>query len=75
MPPFPRWNWIRGLPQLKHKDPSILKKPEPHYVMSNGKKAHFVDAMGGGKNRARNRSKTFPGIAKAMAEQWGKVVL
>lgn len=21
--------------------------------------------------RAKNRSKTFPGIAKAMAEQWG----
>lgn len=25
----------------------------------------------GGKDRARERSKTFPGIAKAMAEQWG----
>lgn len=24
----------------------------------------------GGKNRQKNRSKTFPGIAKAMAEQW-----
>ena len=23
------------------------------------------------KNRAKERSKTFPGIAKAMAEQWG----
>lgn len=26
----------------------------------------------GGKNRQKNRSKTFPGIARAMAEQWGK---
>ena len=25
----------------------------------------------GGKNRAKERSKTFPGIAAAMAEQWG----
>lgn len=25
----------------------------------------------GGKDRQRNRAKTFPGIAKAMAEQWG----
>lgn len=25
----------------------------------------------GGKERQKNRSKTFPGIAKAMAEQWG----
>ncbi len=24
-----------------------------------------------GKNRSKERSKTFPGIAKAMAEQWG----
>lgn len=23
--------------------------------------------------RAKNRAKTFPGIAKAMAEQWGKL--
>ncbi len=65
--------WIKGLPLLKHPNPSTLKKPEPIYVMSNGKKAHFVDAMGGGKNRAKNRSKTFPGIAKAMAEQWGAI--
>lgn len=27
--------------------------------------------MKGGKERQKNRSKTFPGIAKAMAEQWG----
>lgn len=25
----------------------------------------------GGKDRQKNRAKTFPGIAKAMAEQWG----
>ena len=25
----------------------------------------------GGKDRAKNRSKTFHGIAQAMAEQWG----
>ena len=28
--------------------------------------------MKGGKERQKNRSKTFPGIARAMAEQWGK---
>lgn len=27
--------------------------------------------MKGGKERQKNRSKTFPGIARAMAEQWG----
>lgn len=29
----------------------------------------------GGKDRQKNRAKTFPGIAKAMAEQWGKILL
>ena len=28
----------------------------------------------GGKDRARQRSKTFPGIATAMAEQWSKII-
>ena len=27
----------------------------------------------GGKDRQKNRSKTFDGIAKAMAEQWGVI--
>lgn len=26
-------------------------------------------------DRAKTRSKTFPGIAKAMAEQWGDYIL
>ena len=30
---------------------------------------------GRGKERQKNRSKTFPGIAKAMAEQWGDYLL
>lgn len=67
--------WIKGLPNLKHKNPKTLKIPEPLYVMSNGKKAHFTDAAKGGKNRAKERSKTFPGIAKAMVEQWSKYIL
>lgn len=29
--------------------------------------------MKGGKDRQKNRSKTFPGIAKAMAEQWASL--
>ena len=31
--------------------------------------------MTGGKDRQKNRAKTFPGVAKAMAEQWGDVRL
>lgn len=29
--------------------------------------------MKGGKDRQKNRAKTFPGLAKAMAEQWGGI--
>jgi hypothetical protein len=40
-----------------------------------GKKINWCEGMrgikGGQAERAKARSKTFPGIAKAMAEQWG----
>lgn len=42
---------------------------------SKGKHIGWCEGMrgikGGQKERAKARSKTFPGIAKAMAEQWG----
>lgn len=66
--------WIKGLPNLEHPEAKTLEKPAAVYVNKKGKRINFVDAMGSGKNRAKNRSKTFPGIAKAMAEQWGKFV-
>lgn len=54
--------WLKGLPPLQ---PSRIV--EPH--------ANCHDAgtwfMKGGKERQKNRSKTFPGIARAMADQWG----
>lgn len=54
--------WEKGVEPLK---PTNIVKPE----------ANCHDAgtwfMKGGKDRQKNRSKTFPGIAKAMAEQWG----
>ena len=69
--------WLKGLPPLlKTID---LPKPEPMYIChgekSNGKRIHWCEGMrnirGGQAERAKARSKTFPGIAKAMAEQWG----
>ena len=42
---------------------------------TKGKPIGWCEGMrnikGGQKERAKARSKTFPGIAKAMAEQWG----
>ncbi len=50
--------WLKGLPLLK-----------PTNIV-NGREAR-VWRMPPGPDRARQRSKTYPGIAAAMAEQWG----
>lgn len=75
--------WLKGLPPLWHTDQDGLfgeKKtcigpPPPVYIQQGGKKKgkarHFCDSLAGNKKRAEIRSKTFPGIARAMAEQWG----
>jgi len=65
--------WIKGLPNLK--PTNIVEVCDFRtYDCKNGKKAVFSDWINkGGKDRQKNRSKTFPGIAKAMAEQWGKI--
>lgn len=74
------WLWLKNLPPLKHLKSTDLfdmgthvDKPEPTYIDISGKKRYFVDAMKGGKERQKNRAKTFPGIARAMAEQWGNL--
>jgi hypothetical protein len=54
--------WLKGLPLL---EPTKIVKP-----MQSCHDAHTWYSKGG-KDRQRNRSKTFPGIAKAMATQWG----
>lgn len=62
--------WLKGLPPLK---PTNIVTPERTWCPSgsysqkhdNKHKGMFTT------DRAKNRSKTFPGIAQAMAEQWG----
>lgn len=53
--------WLKGLPPLKPTD--VMEERESTKVPGNW-------FNHGGKDRQRNRAKTFPGIAKAMAEQW-----
>ena len=53
--------WLRGLPELI---PTEIVSPEC------GCHEAGTWFMKGGKDRQRNRAKTFPGIARAMAEQW-----
>lgn len=71
--------WLKNLPLLIHVEVNTLfekkthiDKPEPIYVSeTTGKNVHWQEAMAGGKNRAKNRSKFWQGIADAMAAQWG----
>lgn len=63
--------WLKGLPKLQ---PTNIVEPKlVSYVCKNGKKVTFSEYMVKGfenGNRAKHRSKTFPGIAHAMATQW-----
>lgn len=71
--------WLKNLPLLIHIEHETLfekrthiDKPEPVYVCEKtGKNVHWEEAMGGGKDRAKNRAKFWLGIADAMATQWG----
>ena len=61
--------WLKGLPPL---EPTDLVEPERTWCPSGSYSGKHAEKHRGmfTKDRARNRSKTFPGIAKAMAEQW-----
>lgn len=61
--------WLKNLPVLCYADTKI-EKPKPIRVGKNGKNVYFTEGCSA--NRKSERSKTFPGIARAMAEQWGK---
>ena len=75
--------WVKGVSTLE--PTNILPEPKPIYICDGekrkGKKINWCEAMKTGKGkgtqeeRAKARSKTFPGIAKAMAEQWGGELL
>ena len=53
----------------------VIDKPEPIYIDKSGKKRYFTDAISGTNKGGHKRSKSFPGIASAMVDQWGGVVL
>lgn len=60
--------WLRRLPPLVRT--IYLPEPKPIRYSKYGKPLNFEETVSG-KNRSKVRSKTFPGIARAMAEQWG----
>lgn len=63
--------WLKGLPPLMPTE--VLAHHEP-YVNGGFKDAHgnYKRFQGRKERDQKTRSKTFPGIAKAMAEQWGE---
>lgn len=66
--------WLFNLPKLK---PTNLVGKGEHYTYKSGRRMPkwYADAFKlPPKERARVRSRTFPGIAKAMAEQWGEYI-
>lgn len=62
--------WLKGLPKLQPTDivePTATWCPSGSYSHKHGEQHKGMFTT----DRAKNRAKTFPGIAKAMAEQWG----
>jgi hypothetical protein len=67
--------WLKGLPML---EPVHEEQPEIEYVdivMKDGRRTrqtkwYYETRCHGPKHRGTLASKTFPGIARAMAEQW-----
>lgn len=59
--------WLKGLPELR--PTNIVAKGEVA-VFSSGRKMPAWYNLSPGPERSKLRSKTFPGLAKAMAAQW-----
>ena len=62
--------WLKGLPQLeptKIVEPIAALCPSGSYSKKHDERHRGIFTA----DRASNRAKTFPGVARAMAEQWG----
>lgn len=67
--------WLSNLPNIV---PTEVVSPEWHYPKNGGNRMSKTHAHNPSTNNPKNsklRSKTYPGIAKAMADQWGQYLL
>lgn len=67
--------WLKGLPKLV---PTEIVAPDYHITKSGKRMPRwyaYADKSKGQAARAGIRSKTFEGIARAMAQQWGSTAL
>lgn len=69
--------WLKNLPPLEWYPAGGLfpteavPPPAPLIIDRSGKKRYWTDSA---VRKRSDRSKTFPGIARAMAEQWGRLL-
>ena len=66
--------WLKGLPPLEPTDivePIATWCPSGSYSHKHGEQHKGMFTV----DRAKNRAKTFPGIADAMSKQWGDVLI
>lgn len=61
--------WLKNLPRLK--PTNMLTAPEQS--TKEWKDWQYIHMMPDRKSRAIDRSRTFPGLARAMAAQWGHI--
>lgn len=62
--------WLRGLPKL---EPTNIVEPLGCWVSCAGRNTRTKLLGVKGTRSSRKRAVTFPGIARAMAEQWGRL--
>lgn len=62
------WLWLKGLPELRE-----TNNVKQEMLLLPKNKQNRVHYMTPGKDRARERSVTYQGIAQAMATQWGTI--
>jgi hypothetical protein len=72
--------WLDNLPPLQssnHVEPDFVRRPDGSYYQdASGKRysrIHFCSGRMLAEERRKIRSRTYPGIAAAMADQWGRL--
>ncbi|MEM4720695.1 MAG: hypothetical protein QXT73_01360 [Candidatus Methanomethylicaceae archaeon] len=65
--------WLKGLPLLV--PTKVVEQGDVHVYSTNGKVYPKWMMLSPSPERGRLRSKLFPGIAEAMADQWGSLLL
>lgn len=66
--------WLENLPRLE-KTTNVYDWKNFKHKIENGREQGVHKFAGNGGLHALDRSRTYPGIAKAIAEQWGNVLL